>query len=206
MTIIRNQVAFRMLAEQIERHPENYQQETWSTTTAEDLVNIVPGEIVRHGGYNYRALPKLSCGSHACLAGNVVTLAGWQLLVDADEWNDAIQAMHNSHYEEVSVGAAVRDGYTTEVPIAAFGVLYGVDSVKDPDFPQRGLEDILLFDGDWRPREGMSVPDALRALADGETLESVSNTQFVASRADRFMDLYRHDIELSRDVPEGMIL
>jgi hypothetical protein len=128
------------------------------------------------------------------------------MMVDANDWAMAKRDVAEGHWAEVSVASVWRDGRVEDVAIAAMEVLYGADSARCHDWPKRGAEDILLFDGDWRPAPEMTVPQALRALADGASLREVSHPDFTKDRGALFRDVERYGIELSREVPEGMVL
>ena len=43
-----------------------------------------------------------------------------------------------------------------------------------------GKETMILFDAGWTPREGLTVPAALRAIADGAEIADVTDTDFMA--------------------------
>lgn len=97
---------------------------------------------------------EISCGSHMCIAGTTAALSGYSPTVynrgfDGSQWN-WVTVVDSEGTEEI------------------------VDTVAGDQLGLSKDDRNNLFMGNWRPAEGMTVPDALRALGDGADLEEVS--------------------------------
>jgi hypothetical protein len=110
---------------------------------------------------------RTACGTAFCIAGHVAaaTLPPENLVWQRDPW----QA--NSWFLD-----EVRDlqGRKRMVKYYARDVLDMDTEIIDVD---GDIEVYVgdLFDGDWEPVDGMTAPEALRAVADGASLASVTN-------------------------------
>lgn len=182
MTIIRNQVAFRMLAEHIERFPEEYDQSMWGVVPREAIAGAEQDE------WGYKTIG-LDCGSAACLAGTAVMLAGYKFVVPT--------RILKREGGRIRVDYCTRGRGHLAIAEAANSVLYQ-STYAD--------ESWLLFDEAWKPAEDLTVPQALRRLADGALLSAVTDEGFVDDYEASFYELDRIAVELCRDVPAGMVL
>lgn len=91
------------------------------------------------------------CGTTACIAG-------WA----------AVIALHHG----VLVGAGGDDAVMHAQPDRLLGLSYIESWGQDAS---AGKARVLgLFNVAWRPHDGLSVPDALRKIADGASIEDVS--------------------------------
>lgn len=88
------------------------------------------------------------CGTKACIAGWAAFLNGWKPQAIEKTWSwDFLE--RDSEKDDVH-----------DIAIEVLGITRG--------------EAEILFDQDWEPAEGMTVPDALKKLAGGEPIENVT--------------------------------
>lgn len=66
-------------------------------------------------------------------------------------------------------------GDKVEANVSGRAVERAVSEVAGELLDGSGINTAVLFHGEWRPRPGVSVPDALRRLADGATLGEVTS-------------------------------
>lgn len=100
-----------------------------------------------------------ACGTAFCIAGHASHETGWKPRKLTNSYNDRIDI----DYAAESHPEAPHAGLMTASTIGAY---------------ELGLttrESSFLFDESWLPRDGMTVPQALRALAWGATVLSVSD-------------------------------
>jgi hypothetical protein len=148
----------REVADIIELAPHLYDQGDWGNPYDVDV-------NVQIDGY--------TCGSTHCIAGWVVALHGWR---PRDMWED-----ETGTYGDWS---SIQKGDEFSAPWhEAVGLL------EMPNLNYSGEERSMLgseqrtydlFDGGWKPKDGLSVPDALRMLADGASIQEVSDGEFQA--------------------------
>lgn len=101
-----------------------------------------------------------SCGTTACIAGWACALEGYHPVVDRLPWRDA-----SSYFTYTRVA---------QKPWQAWS-----NGVSPHDIAQEliGLEDWAaeeLFGSDWGPVEGLTVPQALRKIANGTPIDEVT--------------------------------
>jgi hypothetical protein len=94
------------------------------------------------------------CGTHACIAGHAIIDAGYGYVADGGYYTNREQT----------------EEFYGEAPLAAF--LLGLTT----------QEARLLFLRSMRPREGMTAPEMLRALADGARVSEVIEVSYTNSR------------------------
>lgn len=91
------------------------------------------------------------CGTAHCIAGWACELAGCEPN-DPTAWEDGWLSVR-------------KPGSTEFMPVGiAAEQLLGLSDIEALD----------LFDGGWKPKDGMTVPEALRGLADGKLMAEVS--------------------------------
>lgn len=88
------------------------------------------------------------CGSVACIAGHGLMLTGWGVSL-------------------VAYGTFYKDGRVLQ-----FGS--DIQSVAAIAFNLSTTESRVLFHGRWKPREGLTVSDALRLIGKGEKVSVVT--------------------------------
>jgi hypothetical protein len=125
--------------------------------TPADYLQAIADQIEQHPGlYNqwaYASPAAEECGTAYCIAGWAAHLRGWEPDTPAEgdwEWR----------YPE----RAVSGGWITDDVAAIAAELLGLD--ED--------DAALLFAEWWKPRLGLTVPGALRAIANGEPVEAVT--------------------------------
>lgn len=160
MNTTRNATLLREIADKIETHPERHHQESWATGVFNIDSQLAYGEggpsdwFVTADGDDIQAsdTPSL-CGTAHCIAGWAMRLAGWTVVwrTEDDGWYlDWIDTNGNVNHTPNHANIGAR--------------LLGLDVV---DAAQ-------LFSTSWGPPAGMTVPDALRAIADGADIDDVT--------------------------------
>ncbi len=91
------------------------------------------------------------CGTAHCVAGHAASLSGCTPTGNRGEWDWSWLQLPDGHEADVEIWAGEKLGLTE------------VDAAR-------------LFD-EWEPRADLSVPEALRAIADGKSVESVSGAE-----------------------------
>lgn len=161
----RNRPLLYAIAARIETEPESYDQSKWVETMRADGLPVTasflqePPEVFEH------------CQTKACIYGHALLLGAPEfielhpsrfnrptyLTIDRAAVELARQQMENAYHD------ADCDGANTDY------VVHGAQLL--------GLtidECYGLFSEHWEPRAGLTVPQALRAIADGATVEDVS--------------------------------
>lgn len=120
----RDRELFYRVAEQIEREPMSYNQDTWG-----------------------RPEPNTPCGTARCIAGWAVYLRGYKPYNYF--WSKVTHPDHPDRVECIREAAQRELGLTVS-------------------------ETLMLFHEHWRPRADLTVPEALRMIGDGVSVEEVS--------------------------------
>lgn len=184
------QAVLRAVADRIENEPETYNQNMWGAymyevdgdvvwvqnahsfgDTKEDALHA-ESERLPDGISEISQVPEGACNTAFCIAGHALLEKGYHY-----GWN-----IHAWERSKVAVG----NGYSRWVAAGGFNFLdKGGAKVDDPGREAAQfilLEDDIdcdnLFREDWKPREGIPVPDALRLIADGASVESVTSELF----------------------------
>lgn len=124
---------FRVIADQLEAHPEKYDQGTWGVDDTK--------EISEHDFFTVAERMAVNgCGTRGCIAG----------------WAAAF------NITAPQVAEPIRSGVYDISKIAA----------ELLELPQSQANE--LFDEHWKPRRDLTVSEALRKLANGATVDSVS--------------------------------
>ena len=118
---LRGPALMRAVADAIEAHPEQYEQEMWSTVTA--------------------------CGTAYCVGGWACILAY------------GASALSDPRGSEYAHGRYIEDEASDLLGLPA-------------------EETELLFHSQWEPAEWLTVPQALRAIAEGKSVESVTTEDY----------------------------
>lgn len=108
---------------------------------------VDPDYVIRDAASEWGDPILQPCNTRCCIAGHLMYEAGWRYNVVEGNWIDP-SGTHRS------------------------SPLFGYEAQLIAGIDERTAD--ILFSGSWRPREGMTVPEALRALVDGETIGSVS--------------------------------
>lgn len=115
----------------------------------------------RYDQQTYGSQPRRGRSVNAC--GSMHCIAGWATLLGGRvTWS----ALHNDF--ETSKGESAD----------AHGIGLGALGLTD-------VEGSVLFDGDWRPKAGMTVPEVLRFIGKGEPISTLT--------ADIFKEVYRKE-------------
>jgi hypothetical protein len=159
--------AFMRLAGFLERNADLYQQRTWG-----ELGDAAQeGTLLRmlDRGERLTTLDIVECGSHCCIAGWTAVLYGWQ---------PALNRKHHIVFDAM-VKPGVRDIDKMLIP-AQWNDYEGHDTVKmtsviaaevlgigpDTDL-EAGMYANYLFGGNARPRQGLTVAEALVQIGHG---------------------------------------
>lgn len=161
----RNAALLREIAGKIEAEPRHYYQGRWTAglwamedeaqkeaAIFNDIVTLDDGTAMATSmPVRYEAA---LCGTAFCISGWALHLSGWGVNWNIEPgesiwWPEWTDPSGERHYPDFSAEGA-----------RALG-LYRNEAAE-------------LFAASWQPREGLSVPDALRALADGASVEEVS--------------------------------
>lgn len=148
---MRNKELFYKVAEMV-TDEHHYNQGVWADFAdgawPDNIREISQGEIVEID----------PCGTAACIAGNAM-IAKQMVGLTMNKWMDELEFVLNQDHSLYDKGTAIRFCAPT---IAA-------------DLLDLELEEAaILFDEDWEPKEGLTVPDALRMLGDGADIEDVT--------------------------------
>lgn len=159
-TTIRNSNLLRQVANIIESHPERYNQRAWGTVAvgADDGLQRFDVSVGTLAAARSLAAKNVggACGTAHCIAGHAAAASGYgPAVVDWYVTNDDYVVT----WSEVSKLGS--DPASTE------GVAADLLGLTD-------TEAAILFEAGWKPRDGMSVPTALRRLAQGWGIEKVS--------------------------------
>jgi hypothetical protein len=163
-TIIRNRELFEKIAARIEQDERKHYQSDWSNPKIVEgkEADVVVGDIFvdcEHETPNY-------CNTAFCVAGHAVIegcKAKLKLSIGRSMWSDSgFQIDRNWFFKN---GVELN---TNRVPYEA-RVLLGL--TQD--------ESGILFGSDWEPRASMTVPEALRALGAGASIESVTDEDYL---------------------------
>lgn len=122
----RNTELFDKIADQIEREPQSYDQETWGREA------------------------KTPCGTAHCVAGWAAALEGYLPMMGTD-WNFVMAPNDTGLTEGTRIEAAL------DVEGVGAELLGLTEDEAD-----------ALFHSDWEPGPNETVPEALRAIGDGE--------------------------------------
>lgn len=170
-----NRDLFYRVAEHIEEHRALYYQGSW----IDDQHHLRTTKDVERLRADVEAGRYQACDSRACICGRGVLLT-----LDRRTLAAAFAAQVEVSRERL---AECTSGEAT--PFDAYRVTSLEDAVVAHVFPARGWsvwseagaevygldldEAARLFDGDWRPQH-MDVPEALRLIGDGATVEAVT--------------------------------
>lgn len=155
------------VAQTIEDEPDDYIQTHWGSFRVD-----VEGDEGEHS-HNYfeEWFDGNYCGTSFCICGWAMIKRGW-----------TVRAEKMSAWTEERPVFQIRwtnpDGQDEHCPNFGyhganyFGFGYEVDSNGNPDGDARLCD---IFEASWEPREGLSVPDALRAIAGGASYEAVTH-------------------------------
>lgn len=153
----RNKELFYKVAAHLEKFPESYYQGEWGVGGLKLNGVVEPVQAEK--------LPKAlegDCDSYGCIAGHTAMLAGFV------PWDARVHKTKKFTYYfgDWSVVIDPKDPkgkrhHSARVAAKALGL-----STKSAE---------VLFHESWRPKEGMSVSDALRAIGDGKSVKSVTD-------------------------------
>jgi hypothetical protein len=184
MNLTRNRQALTDLATSLHRENQRhvYEQQTWGELHGP--VRILSSIIRTEDGDQLRKVkPLATCTSHACLAGTAVMHAGYDLLIDADDYEPGT---YNDRDTYVSTEWCMdKDKRVREISDVGREHL-GLDSDESD----------LLFHGAWKPAEGMEVWEAIDKLASGARLSDVTASRFVDDNRWAFKQLDECPIEI----------
>lgn len=113
------------------------------------------------------------CRTTACIAGHTMFLSGKAGYLIRDTYSPS-QRVVVVATEDIYVDEPTMHWNARTIPkghhVADFAAPIARRELDMPAWQAK-----RLFDGDWKPREGMTVPEALRALADGAKLSEVTS-------------------------------
>jgi hypothetical protein len=185
----RNRELFYKIAERIEKEPKLYVQGHWAALVMDVDDPKCPFDVRYIDGVDDvmeylkwprnddqqdtldtmgpEDVPEHSCGTAYCIAGHAMALSGWKTewrLSDDGDGADLVWINPK--------GRGERDVYFVAVAAELLGIL-------DPETGQYdrhvlGVSTNNIFNAGWHPREGLTVPEALRMLGDGATYEDVT--------------------------------
>lgn len=117
-----------------------------------DEIEVFPEEYKQGEWFTPRdAAP---CGTAFCIAGHSAHLTGWV---------------------PAKTSGGQRDWTFLSPSVLHLGEVFTCSSVGRHELGLTWNESSILFDGMWIPAEGLSVPDALRALGDGAPIQEVTD-------------------------------
>lgn len=162
---------FYTVADLIEGRPDLYDQEVWGTG---DLVEVSAGGKI------------IECPSNGCICGHTAAALGcsptWDVKENAMTWTKVeVPAEYTSvipsrywlkRPDETTDGYILGERGETTTEAAVRHILsFGLE------IDEFGAYWDDLFSEWWSPRQDLSVPEALRLIADGATVESVSEPE-----------------------------
>jgi len=136
------------VADAIEREPDSYDQATsasYRIQTRDGNIKDISPQAARATIEGLEFLPH--CGTAYCIAGHVTVQAGYAYNLKFGWW----EAGDGTYFYDGGQGLRAKE-------------LLGLSE------PQASV----LFNADWVPAEGLTVPEALRAFADGAKLSGLT--------------------------------
>lgn len=156
----RNSKLFYQIADVIETYPERYRQQIWGavphdahgTPLTDENGDQILDTVIFDG-------VKHTCGTSHCIAGWAAALNDDKVLPTSGPY-----ARHSDY---------------TFIQIIDDGTIISTSDWATQELGLTYSEANLLFAASWRPVDNMSASDALRALGDGASIESVTHPDIV---------------------------